>query len=85
MERVVNIHQAKTHLSRLLADVASGKTVVIARSGKPVAKLVPVSPPGKRQFGSMRGLVRVGNEVLDPLPDDEIAAWEGNEPDAASS
>ena len=85
MDQVVNVHQAKTHLSRLLADVAAGKSVVIARAGKPVAKLVPVTPPGRRVFGAMRGIIKVGNEILEPLPEGELAVWGGSEPDAASS
>ena len=52
---VVNVHQAKTHLSRLLAQVESGEEVVIARNGKPVARIVRVEKQGKRQFGSMKG------------------------------
>jgi len=52
----VNIHEAKTHLSRLLARVAMGEEVVIAKAGTPVAKLVPVGKqPKKRVFGSARG------------------------------
>ena len=51
----VNVNEAKTHLSRLLVQVEAGEDVVIARNGKPVAKLVPYAPKGKRQFGSMKG------------------------------
>ena len=54
----VNVHEAKTHLSKLLARVEAGEEVVIARDGKPVAKLVrPDQPPGKREFGQLRGSV----------------------------
>jgi prevent-host-death family protein len=45
MEKDVSVHEAKTHLSRLLARVASGETVVIARAGKPIARLVPITSP----------------------------------------
>ena len=51
----VNVNEAKTHLSRLLVQVEAGEDVVIARNGKPVAKLVPCAPKGKPQFGSMKG------------------------------
>ena len=52
---VVNVHQAKTQLSRLLAQVEAGEEVVIARRGEPVARLVHCKTRGKRQFGAMRG------------------------------
>lgn len=73
----VNVHQAKTQLSRLLARVEAGEDVVIARRGEPVARLVPCKPRGKRRFGSMKGKIFVDDSILDPLPDDELAAWEG--------
>lgn len=73
----VNVHQAKTQLSRLLAQVEAGEDVVIARRGEPVARLVPCKPRGKRRFGSMKGKIFVDDSILDPLPDDELAAWEG--------
>lgn len=74
---VVNVHQAKTHLSRLLAQVESGEEVVIARNGKPVARIVRVEKQGKRQFGSMKGRIKLGEGFFDPLPEEELAAWEG--------
>ncbi|MGD0514129.1 MAG: type II toxin-antitoxin system Phd/YefM family antitoxin [Terriglobales bacterium] len=65
----VNIHEAKTHLSRLLERVAMGEEVIIAKAGKPVAKLVPVVP-GARQFklGSAKGEFVVPDDFNDPLP-----------------
>ena len=74
---VVNVHQAKTHLSRLLAQVESGEEVVIARNGKPVARIVRVEKQGKRQFGSMKGRIKLDDSFFDPLPEEELAAWEG--------
>ncbi len=74
---VVNVHQAKTQLSRLLAQVEAGEEVVIARRGEPVARLVRCKSRGKRQFGAMRGQIVVDDSILDPLPEDELAAWEG--------
>ena len=73
----VNIHEAKTHLSRLLARVEAGEEVVIARNGKPVARLVPAQERGKRQFGSMKGLIKIDDSFFDPLPEEELQAWEG--------
>ena len=74
----VNVHEAKTNLSRLLAQVEAGEEVVIARNGKPVARLVPVRKRGKRRPGSMAGLFTVPDSFFDPLPEEELAAWEGN-------
>ena len=73
----VNVHEAKTHLSRLLAQVEAGEEVVIARNGKPVAKLAPVRKRGKRQFGAMKGLISIDDRFFEPLPEEELAAWEG--------
>ena len=74
---VVNVHQAKTQLSRLLAQVEAGEEVVIARRGQPVARLVRCKARGKRRFGAMKGQIVVDDSILDPLPEDELAAWEG--------
>ena len=73
----VNVHEAKTHLSRLLAKVEAGEDVVIARNGTPVARIVPVKRRGKRQFGSMKGRIKLDESFFDPLPEEELAAWEG--------
>lgn len=79
----VNVHEAKTNLSRLLAQVEAGEEVVIARNGEPVARLVPVKKRGKRQFGSWKGRVKLDDAIFndsfffDPLPEEELAAWEG--------
>jgi prevent-host-death family protein len=65
----VNIHEAKTHLSRLLERVAVGEEVVIAKAGKPVAKLVPIkSSRPKFKFGSAKGKFLVPDDFNDPLP-----------------
>ncbi len=73
----VNVHEAKTHLSRLLAQVEAGEEVIIARNGKPVARLVAVQPRGKRQPGALKGLIRIDDSFFDPLPEEELRAWEG--------
>lgn len=74
----VNVHQAKTQLSRLLAQVENGEEVVIARNGKPVARLVCVEKRGKPRFGSWKDRIAVDDSFLEPLPEEELAAWEGN-------
>jgi prevent-host-death family protein len=73
----VTIHTAKTTLSQLLARVEAGEEIVLARGKVPIAKIVPYQPVApKRQFGALRGVVSVGREFFEPLPDDELATWE---------
>lgn len=73
----VNVHEAKTHLSRLLLRVARGEEVVIARAGKPVARLVPVvRPRGRRVLGRDRGTVFIADDFDAPLPARLLASFE---------
>jgi len=66
----VNIHEAKTHLSRLVERAAAGEEIIIARSGRPLARLVPYSvPEPRRTFGRMRGKIRIADDFDAPLPD----------------
>ncbi len=76
MEDTVTVHAAKTRLSQLLARVEAGEVIIIARGKIPVAKLVPVAPKAKRQFGALRGKISIGPEFFEPLPEDELQAWE---------
>ena len=73
----VNVHEAKTHLSRLLVDAEAGQDVVIARNGKPVAKLVPVARKGKPKFGTLKGKIKIDERFFEPLPEEELKLWEG--------
>ena len=73
---LINVHEAKTHFSRLLERVASGEELTIAKAGKPVAKLVPIRKPGKRILGSDRGDVFIAEDFDAPLPDDVLADFE---------
>lgn len=75
----VNVHQAKTHLSRLLERVAAGEEIVIAKSGRPAAKLVPFAQEPRRP-GRLKGKVTVGPEFDAPLPDEIAAAFRGEQP-----
>jgi prevent-host-death family protein len=78
MSTVVNVHEAKTHLSRLLEDVAAGADVVIARAGKPVARLVPIERlPKPKQLGQLRGRIKVPADFNAPLPADVLVDFEG--------
>ena len=72
----VNVHEAKTHLSRLLARVEAGEEVTIARNGTPVARLVRCAHPGRPEFGSWKDRITVDDSFFDPLPDEELATWE---------
>ncbi len=74
---VVNVHQAKTQLSRLLARVEAGEDVVIARRGEPVARLVGCKPRSKRQADILKGKVVIPDSFFDLLPEEELSAWEG--------
>jgi prevent-host-death family protein len=75
----VNIHEAKTHFSRLLQRVAAGEEVVIARAGVPVARLVAVEPkkPQLRPLGFARGEVWVADDFDAPLPDELLVQFYG--------
>ncbi len=77
MATTVNVHEAKTHLSRLLVRVGMGEEIIIARAGKPVARLIPISDrPDRRTPGSARGRIRVGPDFDAPLPEDVVDAFE---------
>ncbi len=75
MALTVNIHEAKTHLSRLLERVQGGEEVIIANAGRPVARLVPIAPSGQRQPGRAKGQVVIAPDFDDPLPDDLAEAF----------
>ena len=76
---MVNVHKAKTELSRLLEAVENGEDVVIARAGKPVARLVPVAAQ-ERVPGSLAGVIRLDEGFDDPLPPEILAAFGHGEP-----
>jgi len=73
---VFNVHDAKTHLSQLLARVAQGEEVIIAKSGRPVAKLVPVASEPRRP-GRLKGRIRLGPDFDELLPEEVLAAFRG--------
>jgi antitoxin (DNA-binding transcriptional repressor) of toxin-antitoxin stability system len=74
--KTVTIHTAKTTLSQLLALVEAGEEIVLARGKKPIAKLVPFQPPPtKRRFGALSGIISVGPEFFETLPEQELAGW----------
>ncbi len=72
---VVSVHEAKTHLSRLIQRVEAGEEVVIARAGQPVVKLVAVAKKLPKVPGRLKGKIRIGDDFDDPLPEE---LFEGN-------
>ena len=74
MVHTVNIHEAKTHLSRLLEQVSTGHEVIIAKAGRPCARLVPIDGTAPRRLGFVTGTVT--DAFFDALPDHELDAWE---------
>ena len=73
---MVNVHEAKTHLSRLLTRVAGGEDIIIAKAGKPVARLVPIAPLDRRSLGEDRGQVYIADDFDAPLPEEILAEFE---------
>ena len=75
----VNIHEAKTHLSRYLQRVEKGEKVILCRRNKPVAEIVPIQKeaPKKRVFGLCKGQFELGPEFFEPLPDELLRLFNG--------
>jgi prevent-host-death family protein len=74
----VNIHEAKTQLSKLIEQAQAGEEVVIAKAGKPVVRLVPVVRRGRpRKPGALKGRIRIARDFNAPLPDEILKAFEG--------
>jgi len=73
----INIHDAKTHLSRIVEDVAAGSEVIIAKAGKPMARLVPLGTPRRKiRFGLLKGKIRIAADFDAPLPDAILSTFE---------
>lgn len=73
----VNIHDAKTHFSRLLSRVESGEEIVIAKAGKPIARIVPLMEKVKKRIpGSAKGRITLKKNFFEPLPDSLLKAFE---------
>lgn len=70
--KTVNIHEAKTHLSRLLEGVGQGESFIIAKAGKPVAKVVPILEKPPQRIGFLKGKLEVPDDFFDPSLDQEI-------------
>ena len=75
MVLMINVHEAKTNFSRLLEQAHAGQEIILAKAGKPYARLMPLeSSAGRRQPGRLQGKVR--EAFFTPLPDEELLAWE---------
>lgn len=77
MSRMLNLYDARSQLSALVEKVAAGAEVIIAKAGRPRAKLVPVGPIGRRTPGRARGKIRIAADFDAPLPDDVLAGFAG--------
>jgi prevent-host-death family protein len=77
----INLYEAKTNLSSLVERAAAGEEIVIAKAGRPLARLVPLAKRTKpRELGSLAGEVWIADSFDDPLPDDLLRAFEGRAP-----
>ena len=74
----VSVHEAKTHLSRLIEKVLRGEEVVITRNKEPVVRLVREAPSNKKPLlGALKGKIEFDDRFFDPLPEEELARWNG--------
>jgi prevent-host-death family protein len=71
---IVNVHEAKTHFSKLLDRAHTGEEIIIGKAGKPYAKLVPLASARERTPGLAKGAVT--DSFFEPLPDEELTVWE---------
>ena len=79
--QTVNIQEAKLHLPRLLEQVSSGTDVIIAKKGKPVARISKIGEKKKLRFGVLKGKAKISDDFDAPLPDEFLSDFEGNECD----
>ncbi len=75
--RSINIHEAKTHLSRLAEEVAAGEEIIVAKAGKPKMKLVPIDGKKQIKFGALKGKIYISKDFDAPLPAEILDAFEG--------
>lgn len=74
---VVNVHEAKTQFSKLLERAHRGETIVLAKAGKPYARLVPLETAAPRKPGALKGKFALTKAFFAPLPEEELRLWEG--------
>lgn len=79
MGSIVNLYEAKTHLSQLVERASAGEEIIIAKAGRPVARLMPLpAPRAPRTPGAFKGQIHVADDFDDPLPPDILAAFSGD-------
>ncbi len=74
MARIINVHEAKTHLSKILDQVREGEEIILAKDGRPYAKLVPMEQADKRPLGFVPG--KISEAFFDPLSRGELDRWQ---------
>ena len=79
MRKIVNMHEAKSNLSKLVEEAISGDEIVVARAGTPTVRLVPIRSIRRRRLGQWKGKVYMSRDFDSLLSDEEIALWEGGE------
>jgi len=78
--RVINVHEAKTHLSKLLDRVAAGEEIIIAKANRPMARLLPLEPEtSRRRLGTGKGEIWMSEDFDEPLSEEDLAGWEDSE------
>jgi prevent-host-death family protein len=78
MAKSVNIHAAKTQFSRLVERAANGEEIIVARAGKPVARLMPLAAPvRRRRLGLLKGKIKIAPDFDAPLPEETLRLFEG--------
>ncbi len=78
LSKAINIHEAKTHLSRLVEQAANGKEVIIAKAGKPMARLVPLAAAARpKKLGMLKGRIKVPDDFNAPLDAETLAMFQG--------
>ena len=73
----INIHEAKTHFSKLITAVLEGEEIIIAKAGQPVAKIIPMPLEKKSRIGAFKGEIKIADDFDAPLPDDLLKAFYG--------
>ncbi len=78
--KIINIHEAKTHLSKIAEEVAAGKEVIVGKAGKPMMKLAPLNDkPKKRKLGALKGKIKIAEDFDAPLSEELLNLFEGSE------
>ena len=77
-DKILNMHEAKTHLSRYVAELAAGERIILCNRNRPVAEIRPLHPTNeKRRLGLAKGDFEVPDSFFEPLPDEILDAFEG--------